>query len=40
MIISKEEPTLSKIRMLFYPYPGERIVSEATEIRVIIQSPK
>lgn len=40
MIISKEEPTLSKIRMAVHPCPGKLIVFEATEIRAIIQSPK
>jgi len=32
MIISKEEPTLSKISMSVYPYPEKLIVFEATEI--------
>jgi len=40
MIISKEELTLSEIRMSVHPYLGKLIVFEATEIRVINQCPK
>jgi len=40
VMMSKEEPTLSEIRMYVHPHLGKLIFFEATEIRAIIQSPK